>query len=514
MRNASPPRAGGVRNNLNFLSKMALFIIGLVILVAGYFTYGKFIERLIAPDDRQTPAVKDYDGVDFLVLPHWKNMLIQLLNIAGVGPVIGVIIGVKFGAMVFLIIPIGNIIAGATHDFLGGMMSMRSRGANLPAIVKSNLGSWYSSIFFVFMCLLLFLVVAVFINVPADLINSLVPKTDIFWLAVAAIFVYYIAATLFPIDKIIGKIYPIFGGLLLIGTLAIFAALMWESFENPALLSESEAFSAKMWRAENGHPVIPLLFVTIACGIISGFHATQSPIVARTMKSERQARQTFYGMMVAEGFIAMVWAAGALAIYNLFPEEFSNRAPLVLSKITTYFLGSWMGAVTVIGVVILAITSGDTAMRSLRLSIAEMSGMRQKKISARICIVVPLILVIAGLLAWSNSSEESFNQLWNYFAWGNQVLAASTLIAAAVWLRKAGKTCLPALIPGMFMAFIVFSYILWVSPEHGGPVGFGMSLKSSYVLAAFATLFAAFFALRGVGLRARRPRKSSDAQIK
>lgn len=466
---------------------MLLFILGMAILIAGYFVYGRFIERLIGPDDRPTPAVSQRDGVDFLVLPHWKNMLIQLLNIAGVGPVIGVIIGVKFGAIVFLIIPIGNIIAGATHDFLAGMMSIRANGANLPAIVRSNLGKGFSSVFSVFMCLLLLLVVAVFINIPANLIDAFVPEYGIFWLAVAAIFIYYIAATLFPIDKIIGKIYPVFGGILVLGTVAIFVALMAEGFTSAEILSESEAFKAKMWTEANSHPIVPLLFVTIACGIISGFHATQSPIVARTMRSERQGRQTFYGMMVVEGFIAMVWAAGGLAIYNLFPGQFDEKAPLVLSKITTHFLGPWIGSITVIGVIILAITSGDTAMRSLRLSIAEIFGVKQAKFSARLGVVVPLIVAVSLLLAWSNSSQRSFDQLWNYFAWGNQVLAASTLMAAVVWLRRSGKNVMAALVPGMFMTYIVVCYILWISPEHGGPVGFGMPLSQAHGAAALLT---------------------------
>lgn len=462
-------------------------------LILGYFTYGKFIEKLLAPDDRETPAKKFFDGVDYLTLPHWKNMLIQLLNIAGVGPVIGVIIGIKFGSIVFLIIPIGNIIAGATHDFLGGMMSIRNRGANLPSIIKGNLGGVYATFFNFFMCFLLLLVVAVFINIPAKLIDGFMPSAPLFWAAVVSIFLYYIAATLFPIDKIIGRIYPIFGALLIIGSLAIFVALMFAGFENPSLLEQSESFKAQMWTSENQHPIIPLLFVTIACGIISGFHATQSPIVARTMASERQTRSTFYGMMVVEGVIAMVWAAGALAIYNLFPEQFKQPAPLVLSQITNHFLGSGMGAITIIGVIILAITSGDTAMRSLRLSLAEIFNIGQKKIRNRILLVLPIVFVVSILLAWSNSSEKSFNHLWNYFAWGNQVLAASTLMAAVVWLKRSGKNGLAALLPALFMVFIVFCYILWTSPEHGGPVGFGLSLNASYGASALLTLVVAIF---------------------
>ena len=474
----------------------------MAMLVLGYFSYGKLVEKIIGPDGRETPCKTKFDGVDYVALPHWKNMLIQLLNIAGVGPVIGVIIGIKFGEIVFLIIPIGNIIAGATHDFLAGMMSIRGGGANLPVIIRDNLGKTYFKFFSIFTSLILLLVVAVFINVPAELVDKSAGQGNIFWCVVAAIFTYYVLATLFPVDKIIGKIYPIFSALLLIGTFAIFAAIVYNLFQNPALLDESGAFKEKMWTAANSHPVIPLLFVTIACGIISGFHGTQSPIIARTMASERQARSSFYGMMVLEGAIGMIWAAGGLAIYNLFPETMSIKATDVLIKITSHFLGGYMGAITVAGVVILAITSGDTAMRSLRLSIAEIFKIDQKPIIKRLLTTLPLMVVVAALLAWSNTSAKSFNSLWNYFAWGNQVLAASTLLAGSVWLLKHGKAPLIALLPGMFMTFIVLSYILWISPSHGGPVGCGLELNESYFVACALTVFLAALAWRR-GLKMR-----------
>ncbi|MEG1980739.1 MAG: carbon starvation CstA family protein, partial [Victivallaceae bacterium] len=298
---------------------MVVFLLGMAILILGYFTYGRFIERILGPDDRKTPAKTNFDGVDYVVLPHWKNMLIQLLNIAGVGPVIGVILGIKFGVIAFLIIPIGNIIGGAVHDFVAGMMSVRYNGANLTALIRMTTGKLFYYIFSIFMVVLLLLVVAVFINIPAELVAGFFKSGNGFWIAVAVIFVYYIAATLFPVDKIIGSIYPIFGALLLIGSLAIFVVLMFESARAPELLSESAAFKAQMWTSANNHPILPMLFVTIACGILSGFHATQSPIIARTMAHEKQARSSFYGMMVVEGIIGMIWAAGGMAMYNLQP---------------------------------------------------------------------------------------------------------------------------------------------------------------------------------------------------
>lgn len=468
---------------------MPLFLLGLAILAIGYFTYGKLVEKILAPDDRPTPCKTSCDGVDFVRLPHWKNMLIQLLNIAGVGPVIGVILGIKFGVIAFLIIPVGNIIGGAVHDFVGGMMSLRHNGANLPELIRRNMGRTFYWIFSGFMIFLLLLVVAVFINIPARLIDGFWPQSPFFWYIVAAIFLYYVAATLFPVDKIIGMVYPFFGALLIMGSFAIFSVLMYHAIRNPLLFEESEAFRAGMLTAQNNSPVLPMLFVTIACGILSGFHATQSPIIARTMEHEKQARASFYGMMVLEGMIGMVWAAAGMAIYNLFPELMAKAPTAVLSKITTYFLGSWVGALTVISVIILAITSGDTAMRSLRLSLAEMFGVPQKPIRNRLTLCLPLIVIVIGLLWWSNRSTQTFNQLWVYFAWANQVLASCTLTAGTVWLLRNRKPAWITVIPGAFMIFIVATYILWISPAHGGPlgkplIGCGLDLKLSYLLAA------------------------------
>jgi len=463
------------------------FLGGILLLALGYFTYGKMVERIIGPDDRETPAKKHPDGVDFVVLPNWKNMLIQLLNIAGVGPVIGVILGIKFGIIVFLIIPIGNIIGGAVHDFTSGMMSLRHDGANLPKLVEISLGKRISHIFSVFMIILLLLVVAVFINIPATLFDKLFPQYQLFWAAIVVIFLYYICATLFPVDKIIGAIYPFFGAVLLIGTFAIFFSLVKEGFRQPELLTETAAFKAGMTQ----QPIVPALFVTIACGILSGFHATQSPIIARTMSSERHGRSNFYGMMILEGIIAMIWAAGGMAIYNLFPELMKADPNTVLGKITSHFLGSGMGTVTVLAVIILAITSGDTAMRSMRLSLAEIFHINQVKTMNRILLCIPLVVIISLLLWWSNISAKSFGYLWNYFAWGNQVLAVFTLFSASVWLSMHKKNSVITMVPGIFMMFVVTTFILWTSPAHGGPWGFGLPLEMSYSFAGNITVLVA-----------------------
>jgi carbon starvation protein CstA len=480
--------------------KMTWFLGGIAFLVLGYAVYGKIVERLVGPDDRKTPAVANPDGVDVVPLPEWKNMLIQLLNIAGIGPVIGVILGIKFGKVALLIIPVGCVFMGAVHDFVAGMMSLRMEGANLPRIVERNLGKAYASAFSWIMLLLLLLVVAVFINVPANLIGMTFGGANVFWWAVGAIFAYYVAATLFPVDKIIGRVYPIFGALLVIGSVAISVALVVAGFRDPSILNDCAGFAD----FQAGNPLFPCLFVTIACGIISGFHATQSPIVARTMTSERQARATFFGMMIAEGVIAMIWAAAALAIYNIAPENLSLAGPKVLGNITTHYLGPWMGGVTVFAIVVLAVTSGDTALRSARLSVAEIFKIDQVRLPARVVTCVPLIAAVALLLWWSNQNAKSFANLWNYFAWGNQMISATTLMAATVWLMRQGRRAAAAvtLLPGMFMTSIIVAFILWTPGTGGQPWGLvpgGLPVVvASAIGAAVSVVFAAFVVRRGL----------------
>ena len=524
---------------------MTLFLTGIVLLVVGYFTYGRFVEKVVGPDDRETPALTHSDGVDYVVLPKWKNMLIQLLNIAGVGPVIGVILGIKFGPIVFLLIPIGNIFGGAVHDFVSGMFSVRNAGCNLPAQMRMTLGNWYYRFMTVFLCVILLLVVAVFINVPANLLINIpdggakeyfwpvagaifvyyilamlfpvmlvvavfinVPANllinipeggakEYFWLVVGAIFVYYILATLFPVDKIIGRIYPFFGALLLLGTALLGGSLVWEYFQpgSPDFLAMTEPMRET---AKLQGPVIPCLFVTIACGILSGFHATQSPIVARTMISEREGRATYYGMMVLEGIIGMIWAAGGMAIYHLMPEQLAKDPNAVLGVIVNRFIGSYGAMVTVLAVVILAITSGDTALRSLRMSLAEVLQFPQKTLMNRILLCLPLIAILAGLLFWSNRDADSFKLLWNYFAWGNQVLAASTLMGCTVWLASQRKCWLVTLVPGMFMTFVILSFILFAPGEYKLPQGLDLPLNTAYGIAGALTLtFAVLCVARG-----------------
>ncbi|MBP5285445.1 MAG: carbon starvation protein A [Kiritimatiellae bacterium] len=478
---------------------MGWFLGCIAFLALGYILYGRIVERLVGPDGRKTPCVANPDGVDRIPMPQWKNMLIQLLNIAGVGPVIGVILGIKFGKIALLIIPVGCVFMGAVHDFLAGMISLRRNGANLPKIVTEFLGKGYATAFSWIMVALLLLCATVFINVPAKLADATwFPGANAFWIAVGSVFAYYMAATLFPVDKIIGRVYPFFGALLIAGSAAISVSLIVAGFRSTEILADCAGFDG----FKSANPIFPCLFVTIACGIISGFHATQSPIVARTMKSEREARATFFGMMILEGAIAMVWAASALALYNIAPENLKLSGPVVLGNIATHFLGPWMGGVTVAAIIALAVTSGDTALRSARLSLGEMLGIGQVGLAQRIFTCIPLVAVIAALLWWSNADANSFNRLWNYFAWGNQTISATALMCGAVWMMREGKkfASLVALLPGMFMTAVVSSFILWTSPGKGqvwGLVPGGLPLGASVALGWVAAAAFAVYAYMG-----------------
>jgi carbon starvation protein CstA len=490
---------------------MITFLIGIAILIGGYFTYGKFVEHIFGPDDRETPAIKNPDGVDRMVLPNWKNSLIELLNIAGVGPVIGVILGIKFGAIVFLILPLGNVLGGAVHDYFSGMISMRNNGVNVPTLAVKYLGTGPSRIIMCLISLALLLVGAVFVNTPACLINTptlagTAGSTDmtVFWIAAGAIFIYYFISTFFPIDKIIGRIYPIFGAMLILSCIAILIGLIphLSTLDNVNL---SDIFSNFTQHPEK-QPIIPMLFVTIACGIISGFHSTQSPIVARTEKTERTGRRTFYGMMIVEGLIGMVWAAGGMFIYKQHPELLTQTSGVrTLNTLVTAVLPFHsVSAIVIIGVVILAITSGDTALRSLRLTLAELFHMPQKSVKNRFILCVPMFALCAAILFWSNLNPSGFNLLWNYFSWSNQVMAVCSLCVTVVYLRAEGKNFWIALFPCAFMTFIVSVYILWVSPAHlgGAPIGFGLPLKVALILGiCAATGLCAALLKRGKNLR-------------
>lgn len=431
---------------------MITFLIAFAALILGYFTYGKLAERIFGPDDRETPAIAQADGVDYVEMPTWKVFLIQLLNIAGTGPIFGALMGAVFGPVVFLWIVFGCILGGAVHDYMTGMISCRMGGASISEIVGKYLGTRMKQVMRVFSVVLLVLVGTVFVTSPATLIAMLTPKAlnTSFWVVV--ILIYYLLATLLPIDKLIGRIYPVFGVVLIVMVIGIAGGIFIEGYKIPELTLAN--------LHPDGKPVWPYMFVTVACGAVSGFHATQSPMMARCMKKEKDGRKIFYGAMISEGVIALIWAAAGVAFYGSTGGLQNALATLgqsgVVYNISTTLLGVAGGALAVIGVVICPITSGDTAFRSARLTLADWFKLDQGRIAKRLILTIPLLLVGAVL------TRMDFDVVWRYFSWSNQTLAMIALWAAAVYLHKhcAKNTSLIAAFPAMFMSGVSSTYIL------------------------------------------------------
>ena len=450
---------------------MISFTLCLLALVAGYFLYGRVVERIFGPDpQRATPALRKNDGVDYLVLPGWKIFTIQFLNIAGLGPIFGAIMGAKFGTASYLWIVFGCIFAGAVHDYLSGMLSLRHDGESLPELIGRYLGVTTKQVMRVFSIVLLVLVGVVFVSGPAGLFASLTPEVldTTFWIVV--IFIYYILATMLPIDKIIGRIYPLFAAALLFMAVGILAMLF---VKHPALPEFWDAGGMK--NLAPGQPIFPLMFISIACGAISGFHATQSPLMARCMKSERQGRPIFYGAMITEGIVALIWAAAATYFFHSSPENLAvTNAAIVVNEISYSWLGTAGGVLAILGVIAAPITSGDTALRSARLIVADMFRIPQKTILKRLYICVPIFGACLAILLVSLSNPDGFNIIWRYFAWANQALSVFTLWALAVWMYRSRRAYPLILVPALFMTWICTTYIFF-APEclH---MGHGISL--------------------------------------
>lgn len=454
---------------------MITFTICLLVLIIGYFVYGRFVEKVFGADDRPTPAITKADGVDFIPMPAWKLFMIQFLNIAGLGPIFGAIMGAKFGTASFLWIVLGSIFAGATHDYIAGMLSLRNSGENLPDIIGRYLGKNAKLIMRIFTIVLMVLVGAVFVAGPAGLIANLTPSAlnTTFWMIV--IFIYYLLATLLPIDKIIGRVYPIFAAALLFMAIGVLVML----YVNMPVLPE-------IWDGlENTHPnaeklpIFPIMFVSIACGAISGFHATQSPLMARCMKKEKYGRPVFYGAMIVEGIVALVWAAAATYFFQKNGMGESNAA-VIVNDITNSWLGTIGGILAILGVIAAPITSGDTALRSARLIIADFFNIEQKSIKKRLLICVPMFACTFFLLLYSLRDAAGFDLIWRYFSWANQTLSVFTLWAITVFLvrERKGLYFIITLIPALFMTAICASYIC-VAPE-----GFGILPDFSLVIAS------------------------------
>ncbi|KIL52575.1 carbon starvation protein CstA [Jeotgalibacillus alimentarius] len=458
---------------------MVTFLVAIALLIVGYFTYGKFVEKVFGvKEERMTPAYANADGVDYVPMDTKRNSMIQLLNIAGVGPIFGPIMGALYGPVAFLWIVFGCIFAGAVHDYLTGMISIRNRGAHLPELAGKFLGKAFRHVVNAFSILLLVLVGTVFVTAPAALIADISPAWVTMGAIVVAIFLYYIVATLLPVDKVIGRLYPIFGALLVISAIGVGGALIVQGHPIPEMTFE------------NMHPgglaVFPLLFLTISCGALSGFHATQSPIISRTTQKESQGRKIFYGMMILEGIIAMIWAAAGMALFSGegLNEVLAAGGPAaVVREVSITTLGAVGGTLAILGVIVLPITSGDTAFRSARMIIADYIKVGQKRISNRLWIALPLFVISVVL------TQVDFNLLWRYFSWANQSTAMIALWVGAMYLALQRKNFWIAAVPAAFITMATFTYIL------NAEIGFRLPIEVAYAGAALITAasIAAFF---------------------
>lgn len=449
---------------------MVTFLVAVLLLVAGYMIYGKYIERVFGPDyGRQTPALAHPDGVDYLPLPSWKVFMIQFLNIAGTGPIFGAIMGAKFGPAAYLWIVFGCIFAGAVHDYLSGMLSIRHDGAGLPEIIGHYLGQGTKKVMLVFTIFLMVMVGAVFVYSPALILGDItsevsafssMDKTSIVYIWCGVIFVYYLIATMLPIDKIIGKIYPVFAVAIIFMAVALCAVLVMKWPSLPEIYSDgvlSDAF--------NGKTIFPALFITIACGAISGFHATQSPLMARCLKSERMGRPVFFGSMITEGIVALIWAT--ISMYFFYGGGAADlgqantlQAPQVVTAVSEGWLGTFGGILALLGVVAAPITSGDTALRSARLIVAEFIHFDQKPIDKRLYICIPLFAVTMGLLWFNITNPDGFSVIWSYFGWANQTLSVFTLWALTVYFVRQKSNYFVTLAPAVLMTAVSITYLV------------------------------------------------------
>lgn len=499
---------------------MQTFVIGLVILVAGGAFYGKFCERIFRPDDRETPAFAKQDGVDYVPMKKWRNSLVNVLNIAGTGPILGPIQGILFGPIAFITIPIGCVIGGAMHDYFSGMIAEREGGLQMAELIRRFTGGKVAALYTVIITLLLLLVGAVFIYTPGDIAATQVlglsgtasdPST---WVIYTLIFVYYLIATVLPIDKIIGKIYPVFGAILLLSAVGIFAMIFIKGFPLVNLWEDWSLNGFDFGAYFSAYHFVPTFFITVACGILSGFHSTQTAMIARTMTSEREGRTTFYNMMIAEGFIAMVWAAAAMAMIGFGADhagitmQFSDgtwqylqnqsgtlvpiSATSVVGVVCRNALGSTGGIIAMIGIIILPITSGDTALRSLRLILAESLHIGQDNNFRRLGLAVPIFAIVYGILIFAKLSPGGFGVLWRYFSWMNQSIALFALAVILIWLMQHGREkyiWVPA-IPLAFYSFVTVSFIL------NAPIGFHLPWGLAYTGGLIFTAAILFFSIR------------------
>lgn len=466
---------------------MIYFFGCIALLVVGYFFYGSFVDRIFGPDqNRPTPAVTMNDGVDYVEMSSKKIFLIQLLNIAGLGPIFGPILGALYGPAALLWIVIGCIFAGAVHDYFSGMLSIRSGGQSIPDVVGNHLGIGFKQFMRIFSIVLLLLVGVVFVLGPAKLLGNMTGLAVPVWVAI--IFGYYFLATILPVDKIIGRLYPLFGAVLIFMAVGLSAALIFKGYQffPDMTLANLHPKELPMW---------PLMFITIACGAISGFHATQSPLMARCVKNEKHGRPLFYGAMIGEGIIALIWATLGMSFYQ--GGEALNAAlgqggpAFVVNEISTALLGPFGGLLAIVGVVILPISSGDTAFRSARLIIADFFKLPQKQTGKRLALAIPLFVI--GFLV----SRGDFGMIWRYFGWANQTLATIVLWTAAAYLVREAKLHWIATVPATFMTAVAATYLAYAR------IGFGLSLTvASFIGIGVAVLSLALFLIKFRGAEA------------
>lgn len=480
---------------------MITFLVCLTLLVVAYFTYGKYLDKVCEVDAKNpVPSSSCYDGVDYLPLPRWKIFLIQLLNIAGLGPIFGAVLGAAFGPVAFLWITLGGIFMGAMHDMVSGVISVKRNGLSLPEIIGEQLGGGVKTLMRIFSVLLMVLVGAVFLSQPAVLIDNVIDvpaletvsvgKYSLMMLIILLIILtYYILATILPVDKIIGRFYPVFGLALLVMALGILLVLFTQS--DKYVIPELTSLRNMIANAES-MPLLPMLFTTIACGAISGFHATQSPLMTRCLTNEKQSRSIFYGAMIAESVIALIWAAIGMAFWggveglNEAIATNGGNAAVLVDMIANQTLGKTVATLVIFGVIACAITSGDTAFRSARLIVADFMGVEQKSLRKRIYVSLPLF--VSGLVI---ILALPFQTIWSYFAWCNQTLAAITLWAITVYLSARSKPQLISLLPALFMTYVCSSYI-FVSP-----LMVGMTNRPlAYALAGVMTILVWIFMYR------------------
>lgn len=474
---------------------MITFSVSLACLLIGYFIYGTIVERIVRPSSAaQMPCYTKRDGVDFLPMPAWRVFLIQFLNIAGTGPIFGAIMGILFGPAAYLWIVLGCIFAGAVHDYLCGMICIRQGGVSLPEIIGNELGNGMRIVMRVGALVLLVLVGAVFVETPALLLDKMTADngwfySNSFWISL--IFLYFILATLLPIDKLIGRVYPIFGLALLLMAVGICFGIFTREGWMPEITD-----APFVSHHPKGLPIFPMLCITIACGAISGFHGTQSPLMARCLTNERLGRPIFYGAMITEGVVALIWAAAAVKFASMLPGEEGATAyeklaamgnpSVVVDEISIAWMGKVGAVLAILGVVAAPITSGDTAFRSARLIAADFLRFNQKTIKNRLLLCLPLFVITTGLFF------IDFNVLWRYFAWTNQTLACIMLWAAAVWLRKRSYNYWIAFLPALFMTVVTTSYII-IAPE-----GFGLPLQVGLTVGIVLMILLAIFFWRHI----------------